>query len=58
MQTAVESEVTDLAPFPVVTTVAVNRPPKTPFDGRLEMAGVVGVSRPTSKVCGLPSLAA
>ena len=57
MQTAVELEVTDLVPSPVVSTVAVNRSPKALLDGRLEMVGVVGTARSTAKVCGRPSAA-
>ena len=47
MHTSGESEDTEVVPSPVVSTTAVNRAPKVPFDGRLEMVGVLGVSRST-----------
>ena len=57
VQTAVELEVTETVPSPVVSTVAVN-PPMVAFDGRLEMVGVLGTARSTAKVWGFPSAAA
>ena len=57
MQTPVELEVTVLVPSPVVATVAVKPPPKTPLAGMLEIVGVVGVALVTVKVWAVPSAA-
>ncbi len=50
MQTPEEFEVTETAPSPVVSTVALNPSPKAPLGGRSEMLGVLGVSRLTTWV--------
>ena len=51
-----EFEVTDVVPSPVVLTDAANPvPPNVAALGRFVIVGVVGVARPTLKVCALPS---
>ena len=58
VQTPVVEEVTEAAPSLLVTTLAVNIPPKTGFAGRFEIVGLVGVACPTVRSVGLPSAAA
>ena len=58
LHTAGVEEVTEVLPSPVVATVAVKLPPKEPDDGKLEMAGGVGVATLIAKLCGLPFAAA
>ena len=55
MQTPAEFDVTDVAPSPVVLTVAVKPPPLIALAGRFEMDGVLGAALPTEKVWGFPS---
>jgi len=55
VQTPVEIEATDVAPSPVVLTVALNPLSSTAVVGMLVMVGVEGVARPTMKLCVLPS---
>src|SRR5580700_3379543 len=48
VQTAVEFDVTETVPSPVVDTAAVKPPPYVPLAGRSEMAGALGVSKLTT----------